>query len=58
MMAKVLLQIQNDYAAQEKWRDYARNTDFQTFMMLFQKDFPDMAAQRYMQNTAFFNHSW
>lgn len=53
-MDKVLLQIENDYAAQEKWKGYAQNNDFKTFMLLFEKDFPDMAASRYEQNEDFF----
>lgn len=51
---KVLLQIENDYTAQEKWKSYARSNDFKTFMLLFAKDFPEMAASRYEQNEDFF----
>ena len=53
-MDKVLLQIENDYAVQEKWKSYAQNNDFKTFMLLFEKDFPKMAAARYEQNEDFF----
>lgn len=53
-MDKVLLQIENDYATQEKWKSYAKNNDFKTFMLLFEKDFPEMAASRYEQNDDFF----
>ncbi len=53
-MDKVLLQIKNDYAAQDKWQNYARNNDRKTFMLLFEKDFPNMAAARYEQNEDFF----
>lgn len=53
-MDKVLLQIENDYATQDKWRTYAQNNDRKTFMLLFEKDFPDMAASRYDQNEDFF----
>ncbi len=53
-MDKVLLQIENDYATQDKWRSYAQNNDFKTFMLLFAKDFPEMAASRYEQNESFF----
>lgn len=53
-MDKVLLQIENDYAIQEKWISYAQSNDFKTFMLLFEKDFPDMAATRYEQNEDFF----
>lgn len=53
-MDKVLLQIENDYTAQEKWKSYARSNDFKTFMLLFAKDFPEMAAARYEQNEDFF----
>lgn len=51
---KVLLQIENDYAVQDKWKSYAQNNDFKTFMLFFEKDFPDMAASRYEQNEDFF----
>ena len=53
-MDKVLLQIENDYASEEKWRSYAKNNDRKTFMLLFEKDFPEMAATRYEQNEDFF----
>lgn len=53
-MDKVLLQIQNDYAMKEKWQSYAKNNDRKTFMLLFEKDFPDMAAARYERNEDFF----
>lgn len=53
-MDKVLLQIENDYAVQDKWKSYAQNNDFKTFMLLFKKDFPEMAAARYEQNEDFF----
>lgn len=53
-MDKVLLQIENDYATQDKWRSYAKNNDRKTFMLLFEKDFPEMAASRYEQNEDFF----
>lgn len=53
-MDKVLLQIENDYASQDKWKSYAQNNDFKTFMLLFAKDFPEMAAARYEQNEDFF----
>ena len=53
-MNKVLLQIENDYAVQDKWKSYAQNNDFKTFMLLFAKDFPEMAAARYEQNEDFF----
>ena len=53
-MDKVLVQMENDYAKQEKWQNYARNNDRSTFMLLFSKDFPTMAAERYEQNDEFF----
>ncbi len=53
-MDKVLVQMENDYASQAKWQSYARNNDRKTFMLLFEKDFPNMAAQRYEQNDDFF----
>ncbi len=53
-MDKVLLQIENDYAAEEKWHSYAENNDQKTFMLLFEKDFPTMAATRFEKNDDFF----
>ena len=53
-MDKVLVQMENDYAKQEKWQDYAKNNDRSTFMLLFAKDFPTVAAERYEQNDEFF----
>lgn len=53
-MDKVLLQLQNDFASQDKWKDYAQGNDFKTFKLLFEKDFPKMAAQRYNHNESFF----
>ena len=53
-MDKVLIQMENDYAKQEKWQSYAMNNDRATFMLLFNKDFPNMAAERYEQNDEFF----
>ena len=46
--------MENDYANQEKWQSYAKNNDRATFMLLFEKDFPNMAADRYEQNDQFF----
>jgi len=53
-MDKVFLQLENDYASKEKWQSYAKNNDRKTFMLLFEKDFPEMAATRYEQNDDFF----
>lgn len=53
-MDKVLVQMENDYAAQEKWQNCAANNDRATFKILFEKDFPNMAAERYEQNDQFF----
>ena len=53
-MDKVLMQMENDYAKQEKWQNYAENNDRATFMLLFNKEFPNMAAERYEQNDEFF----
>lgn len=55
-MDKVLLQIENDYAAEEKWHSYAEGNDFKTFMLLFEKDFPTMAATRFEKNDEFYVH--
>ena len=38
-MDKVLLQIENDYTTQDKWKSYAHNNDFKTFMLLFVRCF-------------------
>lgn len=53
-MDKVLLQIESDYAAKEEWQEYAQHNDFKTFMLLFNKEFPNLAVERYNQNEAFF----
>lgn len=53
-MDKVLIQMENDYAKQQKWQDYAKSNDRSTFMLLFAKDFPTVAAERYEQNDEFF----
>lgn len=53
-MDKVLIQMENDYATQEKWQNCAVNNDRATFKILFEKDFPNMAAERYEQNDQFF----
>lgn len=53
-MDKVLLQIESDYAAKEEWQGYAQHNDFKTFMLLFNKEFPNLAVERYNQNDAFF----
>lgn len=54
-MDKVLLQIENTYAAEPKWQSCANNNDFKTFLSIFGKDFEKAAAERYQQNEAFFN---
>ena len=51
---KVLMQVANDYASQDIWEQYAKNNDSETFQLLFAKDFPQMAVQRYEQNEDFF----
>ena len=43
-----------NFENQEKWQSYAKNNDRATFMLLFEKDFPNMAADRYEQNDQFF----
>lgn len=53
-MDKVLVQMENDYASQDKWQSYAQNNDRKTFMLLFKKDFPNVAAKRYEMNEDFF----
>ncbi len=53
-MDKVLLQMENDMAKDEKWADYAQNCDAPTFLSLFKKEFTKIAIERYEQNDRFF----
>lgn len=53
-MDKMLVQMENEYAAQSKWQSYARNDGRKTLMLLFEKDYPNMVVQRYEQNADFF----
>ena len=53
-MDKVLLQIENAYVNDPKWQGHAKSSDAQTFMVLFNKAFPEKAAERYEENDAFF----
>jgi type I restriction enzyme R subunit len=53
-MDKVLEQMSNDYNAKPEWHSYAENNDFNTFLMLLEKDFPKTAVERYEQNDNFF----
>ncbi len=53
-MDKVLKQIQNDFMEDGNWKSYAQNNDPKTFMLLFEKSFPDIAAHRYEKNDDFF----
>lgn len=53
-MDKVLLQVENDCAAQDKWHSCVQNNERSTFMLLFEKDFPNMAAARYEWSKEFF----
>ena len=53
-MDKVLLQIENDFAVQDKWKNYATNNTFDKFMLLFADEFVDMAVGRFEQNNEFF----
>jgi type I restriction enzyme R subunit len=46
--------MENDYTNQEKWQSYAKNNDRSTFTLLFEKNLPAMAAERYEQNDEFF----
>ena len=48
--------MENDYANQEKWQSYANHNARATFMLFFEKDFPNMAAERYEQNDQFFRN--
>ncbi|MBO4302025.1 hypothetical protein J5839_01600, partial [Methanosarcinaceae archaeon] len=53
-MDKVLLQIENDYAKDEKLKNYAVDNDFRMFIDLFDNMFYGIAAERYKQNDNFF----
>ncbi len=53
-MDKVLLQMENDMAKDQKWADYAHNCDEPTFLSLFKKEFGKIAVGRYEQNDLFF----
>ena len=53
-MDKVLLQLENDYAADPKWRGYAKSNNYGTFLMLLKRNFLDKASERYEQNDEFF----
>ena len=53
-MDKVLMQVENDFAADRRWTDYAHQMDLQTFMVLFRRGFADKAAKRYQMNDEFF----
>ena len=53
-MDKVLLQLDNDYAADPKWRGYAKSNNYSTFLMLLKRNFLDKASERYEQNDEFF----
>jgi type I restriction enzyme R subunit len=55
-MDKVLLQIESDYAAEEKWHSYAEGNDLKILMLLFEEDFPIMAATRFEKNDEFYVH--
>ena len=54
-MDKILMQFQNDILKDEKYKNYAKSSDKETFMLLFAKDFPDIAANRYDKNDEFFS---
>ena len=53
-MDKVLLQLENDFASQDKWQSYAKNNEYSTFKLLFAKEFASVAADRFNQNDEFF----
>ena len=53
-MDKVLEQIANDMKNDEEMAKFAKNNDQNTFSVLFEKKFEDIAAIRYMQNDSFF----
>lgn len=46
--------MENDYVTQGKWHSYVQNNDRKTFILLFETDFPNMAAAHNEQNEDFF----
>jgi type I restriction enzyme R subunit len=53
-MDKVLAQLAQDFMADERLVDLARNNPQSTFEKIFEQQFKDVAAQRYEQNEEFF----
>lgn len=53
-MDKVLAQLTEDFMADERLVDLARNNPQSTFEKIFEPKFKDIAAQRYEQNEEFF----
>ncbi len=53
-MDKVLMQLQNDMAQEQKWQAWAKNADRRSFEELFNKEFEQIAVRRYEQNDSFF----
>ncbi|MFQ8977744.1 MAG: hypothetical protein ACLR5T_01730 [Veillonella sp.] len=53
-MDKVILQIEQDFAKDPKWRDYINNNGFKTFKILFDQEFMGVAVKRFKSNEEFF----
>lgn len=53
-MDKVLAQLTEDFMADDRLVDLAKNNSQSTFERIFEQKFKDIAAQRYEQNEEFF----
>lgn len=53
-MDKVLLQMENDYAAQDKWHSYAQNNDRKILHATVREGLSQHGCRRYEQNEDFF----
>ncbi len=51
---KVMEQLQEDFLADGELVSFAKNNDQSTFRHVFEKEFKDIAAKRYVQNDEFF----
>ncbi len=53
-MDKVMQQIEDDFLADDELASFAKNNDEATFRHIFEKEFKDIAANRYSENDEFF----
>ena len=53
-MDKVMMQMTEDFLADETLVNFAKNNDESTFKHIFEQQFKDIAAQRYEKNEEFF----